>query len=500
VRPTVNGARLTSSNPQPIETNGSAGNPYVHVGTILIAAAVAVIAGLLALAYREAIFFVIRLVSGTSAATTAFAGKPKWLAAGVVAGGLLVASGLGRKRQSPGAWLGLRAITLGLKREESTRAQGRENNLSDDRSSGLDLAETTMRSSATFVASACVASLGREAAILELGASVGTFGANRFKRNVVDLSIAGAAAAFAVAYHAPIAASLYIFEHVLGSSREHRLWGTARRRRAMFFAFAGSVVGMALSLAFRHHAVFRRANHPLTVASLLRACLVAVPALLVVAILPLFRKHILQFRYASNRLVMLLCALMAGFIVAFRPLAAGNGMEGIQTAFSDLSSSANGQLGTPLVQIGVTLLIWKLLATVFALGSGAPGGIFSPSMAIGAGVAISLMKVTGAPAAVVWDAMLAAMAVGIFAATGAPLMAIVATAELSGDIRILPAATIAVAISVVVQRVFALSWPPQASAAPRRFSRYRLRGDLTLFNSLGRLSLCRIKRQRSRES
>jgi CIC family chloride channel protein len=105
------------------------------------------------------------------------------------------------------------------------------------------------------------------------------------------------------------------------------------------------------------------------------------------------------------------------------------------------------------VGLGLALCFGKIVATTASLAAGAPGGAFSPSMAVAAGAALlafEALDTLGAPlSGSHWDGMLAAMSVGVAVGTQAPLVGIVVIAELAGDVRLIPVC----ALSVVGVRI-----------------------------------------------
>jgi H+/Cl- antiporter ClcA len=112
--------------------------------------------------------------------------------------------------------------------------------------------------------------------------------------------------------------------------------------------------------------------------------------------------------------------------IAF-PQLLGNGRDVAELAFT-------GQVGPVLL---LTLALLRPLATLFCLGSGAPGGLFTPSLAFGA----LLGGVLGLP----WSWLCPGVPPGLFAVMGAtamlaattqgPLSAVVLMMELTGHAR-----------------------------------------------------------------
>jgi H+/Cl- antiporter ClcA len=109
------------------------------------------------------------------------------------------------------------------------------------------------------------------------------------------------------------------------------------------------------------------------------------------------------------------------------PQLLGNGKDTTQLAFA-------GQVGPVLI---VVLLALKPLATVLCLGSGAPGGLFTPSLTLGA--------LLGGALGYVWTLIWPGAPLGLFAIIGAgavlaattqgPISAAVLMIELTGHDR-----------------------------------------------------------------
>jgi CIC family chloride channel protein len=299
---------------------------------------------------------------------------------------------------------------------------------------------TGTRVAGTWLATTGVASIGRESAIIETGGAIGSLVARRTGGRGATMASAGMAAAFAAAYHAPIAAILYLEEHL----------GVSKSRRAITFSVAGAIGGYAVSRwMFGIDPIFPpiEGSHweslPAALVGLLPAVLVA----------RLFLQ--LRVRFTCAALARLTggrhwwhvagLSLVAGASVAIFPSAAGNGMEG-------LGEVAAGATFT----IGFALLIGKLLGTAAALGSGAPGGVITPTIAMSSGaalVAILTARELGMQVDHVWDSVVLVMAVGVAVGIRAPLMAVFLVPEMMGDYWLVPVAAVVVVIALGVDRV-----------------------------------------------
>src|SRR5437773_12209862 len=113
---------------------------------------------------------------------------------------------------------------------------------------------------------------------------------------------------------------------------------------------------------------------------------------------------------------------------------------------------------TPAIQLIVGLLVAKLLATVITVGSGTVGGVFTPTLFLGAALGslfggllhlanIGTSLPTGAFALVGMGSMLAAT-------THSPLLAMIMIFELSLNYSIMPPLMLACAVSTLVARSF----------------------------------------------
>jgi H+/Cl- antiporter ClcA len=130
--------------------------------------------------------------------------------------------------------------------------------------------------------------------------------------------------------------------------------------------------------------------------------------------------------------------------IAF-PQLLGNGKDITQLAFSD-------QVGPSLL---LYLLVLRPLSTVLCLGSGVPGGLFTPSLALGA--------LLGGVLGYAWNAVWPGVPLGLFAVLGAaavlaatthgPISAVVLMMELTGQDRsfVLPLLLVVVTATLVAR-------------------------------------------------
>jgi CIC family chloride channel protein len=139
--------------------------------------------------------------------------------------------------------------------------------------------------------------------------------------------------------------------------------------------------------------------------------------------------------------------LVVGVISLKFPQVYGNGYS----ATSEILAQVN-----PNIQVVLWILVAKFLATIVTVGSGTVGGVFTPTLFLGAGLGslfgtllhrpqIDTTLPTGAFALVGMGSMLAAT-------THSPLLAILMIFELSLNYSIMPPLMIACAVSTLVAR------------------------------------------------
>lgn len=306
----------------------------------------------------------------------------------------------------------------------------------------ISLRASAVRAAATWVATSGLSSIGRESAIIELGGAFGTTAGRRFGGRGDVLATAGIAAAFAAAYHAPIAAVFYLEEHLRIS----------RSRRAFRFASAAALVGHLLSVhAFGGHAVFPAVVDP-TWSMLGVALIGVVPAIAGARLFRLLRVQVTAAR-ASARvavpwwLTVIAFALVAGLAVAVFPAAAGNGLQSLRASSLGLT-----------VPLALGLCVGKLVGTTASLGSGAPGGALTPTIGISAGAAMLVLLMLSRVGLdlgshVTWAVIVGAMAIGVSTGLKAPLMAVFLIPEMVGEYWLVPFVALVVLVGAGLDRL-----------------------------------------------
>lgn len=375
--------------------------------TLVFAAVIGCVGALLTIGFREAIWTVERLVFGRSDSLVQIAQSLTWwqrlispAIGGVVAGLLLHWAQRMAREQSDGDYM--EAIALG--------------------NGDLGVRHSLLRALSSLATVASGGAIGREGPMVQLaslaGSLVGRWWALPVPRRRLYVAC-GAAAGIATAYNAPIAGALFIAEIVL-----HSL--------AMASLAPLIVAAVAANLVVRELAGYEPVyqmppivlNHDIAIAIL------ATVGLAAGAIAPLYlslldRVHALFKRWKGPLWVKLCCGgLLVGAISIVSPGVWGNGYSVVNSILQ----------GTWLWPALVAILVWKLLAVSITTGSGAVGGIFTPTLFVGAVLGSLLGLATQAlwPGVVPVPAMVVAgMGAFLAACTHAPLMSILLMFEMT---------------------------------------------------------------------
>lgn len=292
----------------------------------------------------------------------------------------------------------------------------------------ISVRQSLVKSASSLVTVATGGSIGREGAMVQLSAMVAsTIGrVARFPRDRLRLLVAaGAAAGLAAAYNAPIAATLFVAEIVLGSIAIQHI---------------GPLIVAAVIASVTVHDIMGYAPiYEIPAFTLVSDWELGLYVLLGVVAghtAPIFLGLLGHSHRAFARLPMPLSVRMAlgglivGAISMYEPAVWGNGYSVVNTVLHE-----------PWVwQALLTVLVLKMIATAATHGSGAVGGAFTPTLFVGAllgvlfGIAVhAVLPVgTGPPSAYAVVGMGAMLA----ATTYAPLMSILMVFEMTMDYEI----------------------------------------------------------------
>lgn len=396
-------------------------SPWFVVGPAV--AAVAVVAAGFAVGFRAAVSAATHALGGTDVVAM-IAAAPAWErlalpAAGGLATGLLA---LAIKRMSGGSGVGfvMEAIVLGRER--------------------VPLGRSSLQMVSSWFAIVSGNSLGREGPLIQFGAAAGEGARRLFKLTDASAQVvlaAGVAAGFAAAYDAPMAASLFVMEVVTGV--------------VILEAAVPILLAAVIATVITHYAVGatplygRRefgAVSPIELLAFAGLGLASAPlGVTFLRVLALaergWRALPVPGRTAAG-------GLACGAILLAVPAVAGNGFE-------PLNALLDGKLAIAAV---AWLLLAKPLATAASVGSGNPGGVFTPTLLVGAligtlyAAALSALGADVTPGAYA----LVGLAAALSATTHAPIMAAVLACELTGDFALIMPLLVACALAAGVAR------------------------------------------------
>jgi H+/Cl- antiporter ClcA/CBS domain-containing protein len=312
---------------------------------------------------------------------------------------------------------------------------------------------TITKTIAAIISLGTGASLGPEGPSVEIGATVGVWLGQVLRvsqERQALLLAAGAAAGVAAGFDAPIAGVFFAFEVALGTS-----FATSSASVVLLAAVLSSLVaqiGLGGNPAFSLpiYEVRSPLEFPLYLGLGACASLIAWMYTWLNRWMPkLFRGEVENFEWFSqipNWLQPMLGGTIVGLVALGLPEILGIGYDTIESVLRDVEY--------PLLTLGL-LLVAKLLLAALSLGSGLVGGIFAPSLFMGAvfgavyGQVLPILlpwfsEYIAAPPAYAMVGMAAVLA----ATARAPLTAILLLFELTRDYRIVLPLMAAVGISV----------------------------------------------------
>ncbi|MCB0216589.1 MAG: chloride channel protein [Chloroflexi bacterium] len=289
-------------------------------------------------------------------------------------------------------------------------------------------------------------SAGREGPIVQVGSALGsTLGQllGFSNERVRTLVACGAAAGIAATFNAPIAGAIFALEVVLGSFTS-RFFGAV-----VISSVAAAIVSrvfLAGQPAFAVPAYPLKHIGELPIYALL-GVLAALVALLFIRLL-----YAAESRFDDWTVPLPVKAALGmgltGLLASLAPERAvlGSGLHVIGEMIA-----GNVELGFGVL---LSLLILKLLATTFTLGSGNSGGVFAPSLFMGA----TLGGLVGATAHQLWPALavdpgayaIVGMAAVFAGAARAPITAVLIIFEMSGDYQLILPLMLATVLSTLI--------------------------------------------------
>lgn len=307
----------------------------------------------------------------------------------------------------------------------------------------ISLRASLLKSAASAATVVSGGSIGREGSMVQLASLTGHQVGKILRLSAVERRFAiacGAAAGLAGAYNTPIAGALFVAEIVLGSISVN--------------SFGPLLLAAAIS-----DSVVRHVSHGGPIFAATPGTLQSVPELLFVVMAgiitgllgPLLISALNRTRKGMTAfgwplwIKMGLAGLAVGGLSAITPDVWGNGY-----------SVVNSLLHHPGVWQSVLLiLVLKVVATVLTSGSGAVGGVFTPTLFMGAalGTLAGSVAQLAIPGASMTAFTLVGMSAFLAAVTHAPLTAVVMVSEMTSGYGLIPALVLGSLASYYVSSV-----------------------------------------------
>ncbi len=379
-----------------------------NLSTLLWAIPIGIVGALVTLGFRHAIDLIHLAAFGKTADVVELAQSSEWYMrlivptlGGIVAGFLLLLSRRYTKATAHSDYM--EAITLG---------DGR-----------IPVRQTLARSSSSLCSIATGSSIGQEGPMVQLAALCASL-VGRFRtispEQMRTLVACGAAAGITSVYNAPIAGAFFVAEIVLGSI-------VAERMPPLIMASV--IANLTMRSLPGYHSIYSvPLFEPLSLSQDLMFILLGI---LLGALAPLFLWLLERSRKRIDQIplplpIKLGCGgLVVGLISIFYPQTWGNGYSVI-----------NDFINHPWPWTAVAaLLVFKVLATTASAGTGTVGGIFTPTLFVGAAIGVLFASLVEhlAPTlhAPTFTYVVVGMGAFLAATSRAPLMAILMVFEMT---------------------------------------------------------------------
>lgn len=288
------------------------------------------------------------------------------------------------------------------------------------------------------------ASVGPEDPSVQIGANLGSFAGQKLRFSdewIRTLVAAGVAAGIAAAFNAPIAGVFFALEIVLGEIGGGGGLGVVVLAAVTSAVFTQSVSGTQPAFRVPEYAFHSAAELPLYLGLGLLAGPLA--ALYIGALY--FAKDLFHRWRMPGWLKPAAAGLAVGIVGIWLPQIFGVGYDTIDTIFNGPQMS---------VLLLVALLVAKLVLTATSIGGGFPGGVFAPSLFLGAtlGAAYGTIAERFFPLLLIAPPAYAmvGMAAVLAASVHAPLTAIILLFEMTQDYRIILPLMAAVVIAMLL--------------------------------------------------
>ncbi len=311
-------------------------------------------------------------------------------------------------------------------------------------------------------------SAGREGPLGQISGSIASWFSSKLNLGEKDrrtLIVCGIAAGIGSIFKAPLGGALFATEVLY--KRDHEVGVLIYSFISSLTAFMvfGSVYGLDVIFVTQKVGF----GHPIFIASyVVLGVFASIMGLAFIKSLNTVNHYFSRFSI-PNYLKPALGGLFMGVVAYFSPQSIGVGYEWIQEMiFSELT-----------LTVIVVLLVGKILATSFTIGSGGSGGLFAPSLVIGAAVGALFAEIFSLffPQFGLYEAfVLAGMAAFITAVAKTPVSAIILMVEIAHSYQLLPGLMVAVIVAYILTGKESI-YPAQVE---NRLQSPTLRGELAI--------------------
>ncbi len=313
--------------------------------------------------------------------------------------------------------------------------------------SRLGIKSGFLSATATVISLGAGASTGREGPVVHLGATLASWITRTLKLNPAvarTLLGCGVAAAVASSFNAPIAGVFFALEVIIGHYALHTF------APIVIAAIAGTLVSRSHLGDFP---VFHTAEYVITSfwefpAFFILGIVSALIAILFMSGINWGEKFRERIKFIPLWLHPAIAGLILGCIALFYP-------EVLSVGYEATSKALNGSYSFTLL---VALVFAKMAATIISIAGRFGGGVFSPSMFLGAMVGGSFGIVAGyiSPELASSPGLYAVIGMGAVASSvlGAPISTMLIVFEITGDYNVTIAVMIASAVSSTISNLF----------------------------------------------
>lgn len=283
-------------------------------------------------------------------------------------------------------------------------------------------------------------SAGREGPVVQIGSSIGSGIAQRFKRSEVDTNVllaCGATAGISATFGAPLMGVFFSLELLL---KRRTWWAIVCLVASAYAAHMLSVYALGHSGLPIIFTTPERLDVMTFVFSIVLGMMAGLLAVFLGQFLNLFRTVVKKYQ-----LTHLITVPAGGFLIGCIGLIAPFIHE---PATYEVISETFTQNETTLAFVAF-MIVAKMVATSITLGSGGSGGIFAPALLLGSLLGVVTVGFSNILGVVTNQTLLslAGIAAVFGAITHAPVTAVVMVSELSQSLFVLPIAIISTAIS-----------------------------------------------------